>query len=177
MSRKRTEDKPDIRSREGFEKIYCLYWEKLLAICFNLTRDRALAEGMVQDIFKSLWERRASMRIEKSIEHYLVRSAKVRVLEHFRNQAIRRKHVEYMLYDYAGAVNSTEEEVDLSLLKEELNKWVELLPPQCRHVFKMSREEGMSNKEIAENLGITVRAVEYHINRAVGFLKEKLNIP
>ena len=161
-------------SPEGFEVIYVRYWEKVFAVCYNSTERIELAQSMTQDIFKSIWERRDSIQIEKSIEHYLVRSAKKKVAEYFRNQSIRSKHLDLASHDDCAAANCTEQDVAYSLLVEELNLLVGRLPCQCRNVYRMSREQGLTNKQIAQELKISERAVEYHISKAISFLKKNL---
>lgn len=164
----------DISSKEGFELLYNKYWEKVFAVCYHSTEDQELAREMTQDIFKSIWERRESLAIEKSYERYLVRSAKLKVAEHFRNQSIRNKRLAQATLDSCEAVNCTEHDVNYSILVEKLDILVDQLPCQRRNVFKMSRDQGMTNKEIAEKLKISKRAVEYHISKALAFLKKEL---
>ena len=68
----------NIKSRKGFEKVYNNYWEKVYAVCYNNTRKLELSQGMTQEIFKSLWERKDTLEIEH-VENYLVRAAKFKV--------------------------------------------------------------------------------------------------
>lgn len=149
---------------------YELYWEKVFAVCYNNIKEVEPAKGMVQEIFKSLWERRAELEIEK-IEHYLIRSAKFKTFEYIRNKVNRQKHNEFQVMDCSVSSNCTEEQVLFNNLKEKVNLLVDTLPCQCKRVYKMSREQGMSNKEIASLLVISERAVEYHITKAMSRLK------
>lgn len=164
----------DISSKEGFEWLYNRYWEKVFAVCYHSTEDMELAREMTQDIFKSIWERKNSLEIEKSYEHYLVRSAKLKVAEYFRNQSIRREHFKQATQDFTDSANCTEQDVAYSMLAKELDLLVDQLSYQCRNVFKMSRGQGMTNREIAKKLQTTERAVEYHISKALAFLKKEL---
>ncbi|WP_316826320.1 sigma-70 family RNA polymerase sigma factor [Pedobacter miscanthi] len=156
--------------KQSFEMAYDLYWEKVFAVCYNNIKEVEPAKGMVQEIFKSLWERRAELEIEK-IEHYLIRSAKFKTFEYIRNKVSRQKHNEFHVMDCSASSNCTEEQVLFNSLKEKVNLLVDTLPCQCKRVYKMSREQGMSNKEIANMLYISERAVEYHITKAMGKLK------
>ncbi|MEM6265269.1 MAG: sigma-70 family RNA polymerase sigma factor [Bacteroidota bacterium] len=172
--RKKLEPLIDISTKKGFEWLYNTFWEKVFTVCYHSTEDLELSREMTQDIFKSIWQRRDSLEIWKSHEHYLVRAAKLKVAEHFRNQTIRKKHYTLATQNYQEAANSTEQDVNYTLLVEELNILVEQLSPQCKKVFKMSREHGMSNKEIATDLQVSERAVEYHISKALNFLRQQL---
>lgn len=162
-------------NQKTFEDVYHRYWEKVYAVCYNNIRDVEVAKEMVQDIFKSLWERRAHLEFE-NVGHYLIRSAKFKTFEFIRNKTTRQKIDEF---NYQGCVNSrncTEEQVLFKDLKDNVDLLVDTLPCQCKRVYKMSREEGFSNREIAEKLVISERAVEYHITKAMSTLKEKLAI-
>ena len=162
-------------NRKTFEDVYHRYWEKVYAVCYNNIREVEVAKEMVQDIFKSLWERRDSLELE-NVGHYLIRSAKFKTFEYIRNKTTRQKIDEF---NYQGCVNSsncTEEQVLFNELKDNVNLLVDTLPCQCKRVYKMSREEGFTNREIAEKLVISERAVEYHITRAMTTLKQKLAI-
>lgn len=159
--------------KETFEWIYTLYWEKVYAICYNNIREMEPAKEMVQDIFKSLWERRENLELEKA-EHYLVRSAKFKTFEYIRNKVSREKHIGMKMQSCTMSTNCTEEHILFNSLKEKVNLLVDRLPCQCRRVYKMSREDGLGNKEIASNLLISERAVEYHISKATTMLKLNL---
>lgn len=151
-----------------------MYWEKVFAVCYHSTGELELGREMTQDIFKSIWERRETIVIEKSLEHYLVRAAKLKVAEHYRNQAVRKKYIDNIAQDHCASAHCTEQDVNYCLLLEELDLLVDRLPCQCKNVFNMSRNKGMTNKEIAEELQISERAVEYHISKALSFLKKNL---
>ncbi len=162
-------------NRKTFEDVYHRYWEKVYAVCYNNIRDVEVAKEMVQDIFKSLWERRDDLELE-NVSHYLIRSAKFKTFEFIRNKTNRQKIDEF---NYQGCVNSTnctEEQVLFNELKDNVDLLVDTLPCQCKRVYKMSREEGFSNREIADKLVISERAVEYHITKAMTTLKQKLAI-
>lgn len=164
---------PLIISKKTFEEIYQKYWEKVYAVCYNNIRDVEVSKEMVQDIFKSLWERRNDLELN-SIENYLVRSAKLKTFEYFRNKSSRQKLLEEN-YECCSSSNCTEEKVFFNDLSEKVNLLVDNLSCQCRRVFKMSREEGLTNKEIASALFISERAVEYHITKALGVLRTSLS--
>lgn len=156
-----------------FEQLYTLYWEKVYAICYNNIREIEPAKEMVQDIFKSLWERREELQID-NIKHYLLRSAKFKTFEYIRNKVNQQKHICIKFQDCSTSSNCTEEKVLFNNLTEKVNILVDTLPCQCKRVFQLSRERGLSNKEIATELAISERAVQYHINKALGVLRENL---
>lgn len=159
--------------KSTFEQIYQLYWEKVYAVCYNNIREVEPAKEMVQDIFKSLWERRAELQIT-DVQRYLMRSAKFKAFEYIRNKVSQEKHVCIKFQDCSTSSNCTEEKIFYNNLNEKVNILVDTLPCQCKRVFLMSKEGGLSNKEIATSLSITERAVQYHINKALSMLRENL---
>jgi len=160
--------------RNTFEKVYNLYWEKVYAVCYNGTREVEPAREMVQDIFKSLWERREDLELD-NVNNYLVRAAKFKTFDYIRDKGSQQKHLCSKYQNCPNSSNCTEELVLYNNLQEKVNILVDTLPCQCKRVFKMSREQGLTNREIASALLISERAVEYHISKALGVLRSNLS--
>jgi len=158
----------------SFTEIYNSYWKKVYSISMAKLNDSDLAKGIVQEVFKSLWERRESIEVIQQIDHYLIRSAKLKTLEYLRNQSIRSKHHEAIALKQTSFSNDMESEIIHSNLHDTLLPLIEALPPKCKEVFKMSREKELSNKEIASILLISERAVGHHIAKAVSILRLRL---
>ncbi len=163
-----------IRDKIDFEDIYNLHWRKVYAVCLFHVKDDELAQDFVQDIFKSLWERRHNLELDGEYENYLVRAAKLKVFEYFRNEEIRRKHKENIKLSTTFISNTTEDHIYVSELTKKISAVTGSLPPQCNRVFNLSRYKGLSNREIAGMLSITEKAVEYHITKALGILRKNL---
>jgi len=161
------------KDQQSFERIYSLYWKKVYAVCYNNVKIVEVAQGMVQDIFLSLWERRDNLSINSSIEHYLVRAAKMKVFEYYRNKTIHQTHLAKIQGNSACSTCSTEHEVFYNDLNVHLQTWVGDLPAQSQRVHSL-RMEGMSNKEIGFLIGISEKAVEYHITKVLRFLQQKI---
>ena len=166
----------NFKTAKGFEKIYKSFFKKVYGICFHQTQNESISEEMVQDIFHSLWKRKETLVIKTSIEHYLLRAAKLEVMEYFRTKARREKHLKCIYNEYCSSSNCTEEDLVFTELVEKLDVLIDQLPCQCRNVFKLSREKGMNNKEIASTLLISEKAVEYHITKSLSFLKKHILI-
>lgn len=164
----------DIATRKGFEAVYNQFWRKVFNISFHHTADRHVSEELVQEIFKSLWERRETLKIEGSIENYLSRAARLKVAEHFRNQAIRARNLQDAIQDHPLAENTTQQMLDLHFLDERITALVDQLPSHCRQVYVMSRREGLSNTQIASSMSISEKTVENQIGRALSYLRKRL---
>ncbi|WP_437919459.1 RNA polymerase sigma-70 factor [Sphingobacterium sp. LRF_L2] len=151
-------------SEKTFEQLFQEYWQRMYVFALKTTDNEDDSKEIVQDVFKSLWERRESLSI-RDADRYLLRSVKLRALEFIRNKATRQRHHNIILD--RSATDYEDQHIQIKELNLKLQRIIESLPKQCKNVFKMSREEGLSNKEIAKTLLISERAVEYHISKAL----------
>ncbi|MEM6843343.1 MAG: RNA polymerase sigma-70 factor [Bacteroidota bacterium] len=175
LRKRKSEDKiPNLSTPKGFEQVYRTYVAKLCRIAANQVSDVATAQSIVQNVFSTLWERRDSLMIEGPIENYLVRAVKLKVMEHLRAQSIRRERLKDFLADYRPASQCTEYELDYHELLTQVNQLTEQLPSQCRRVYRLSREQGLNNKEIASTLLIAEKTVEAHLTKALAYLRRNL---
>ncbi|TDQ75356.1 RNA polymerase sigma-70 factor [Sphingobacterium yanglingense] len=156
---------------ETFELLFQQYWRRMYVFALKTMEDEDEAKEIVQDVFKSLWERKETLNI-KDVERYLLRSVKLKSLEHIRNKCTRQRH--HDVIQTQSQVMYEDEQLQVKELAFKLNAIVEGLPKQCKNVFKMSREQGLTNKEIAQILLISERAVEYHISKALFVLRTNL---
>lgn len=162
-------------SREAFSEIYSRYWKKLFVVAANKTGLAEEAEEIVQDIFISLWNRRETIEIVTSLNAYLSISVKYRVIKLLAKKHQYNKYADHSLKFTSEFVNSTEDWMEFEELKERLAVLVESLPEKCRLVYKLSREEGLTQKQIAKEYGISEKTVEAHIGKALKALRTGLN--
>lgn len=163
-------------SREAFSEIYSRYWKKLFAVAATKSGSAEEAEEIVQDIFISLWNRRHSIEITTSLNAYLAVSVKYRIIKLLAKRSQESKYVSHSLNFVSEAVNSTDDWLEFEELKSRLEVLVANLPEKCRMVYKSSREEGLSQKQIAEAYGISEKTVEAHIGKALKALRTGLGL-
>jgi len=155
----------------AFTELYNRYWEKLLFIAGIKLRDLAIAEELVQDIFCDLWQRRDRLELSGELSHYLAVSMKHKVIN---VQAKRKRALDYEQFavgrpEYTG--ENTEHWLRFEELKGQLALLVAGLPERCRITYQLSREYGLSQKEIARHLRVTEKAVEGNLSRALKALR------
>lgn len=163
-----------IQTEKAFEELYHLHWEKVLAVCYQGTRDLVQAEDLTHEIFQSVWERRHELRVHGPAAHYLVRAAKLKLLAFHRDSA-NRLQIFNEVVSKTGSEETTQRHVDYQLLSQRVTELVADLPHPCQEVFVMSRQEGLSNKAIATSLVLSEKTVEYHLTRALRFLGKHLS--
>lgn len=157
----------------AFREIYDLYWHKLFLTAYKKTQKQDIAEEIVQDIFSKLWERRHRLEID-NLEPYLFTALKYAVISHIRVE-IKKKNSEN-LDAYADTLITTLDENPQNTwdLQTALDQALRFLPDKTRLIFEMSRYEEMPHREIAQQLDISEKAVEYHITQALKLLRVQL---
>lgn len=158
----------------AFTEIYNRYWDKLFSIAAHKLQNFAEAEEVVQDIFLEIWNRRHQLTITSSLSAYLATAVKYKVINIF---ALRNRQLQYQQHAVQTVASqdlSTEQWLSFGELRNRLAILVGELPEKCRLVFHLSREEGMSHKEIAATIGIAEKTVEAHLSRALRTLRTQL---
>jgi len=161
---------------EALTIIYKEYWQIMYMAAYNLVKDRSVCEDIVQEVFISLWQRREKLQIKTSLKSYLYTSTVYKVYDHFSKN---KKMLKDELFDnFENKIEASNPETKLmhEELIRHLDAIVDTLPDKCKEVYKLSRENMLSNKEIAEQLNISQRTVEGHISKALKILKESLGV-
>ncbi|MPR35985.1 RNA polymerase sigma factor [Salmonirosea aquatica] len=163
--------------REGkmtaFEEIYRRYWYKLYSIAYHQTGIREEAEELVQEVFLKLWSRRSEVQI-RHLGMYLTIAVRNQVYDYIKSQISYRKYQEYLIFQELHQHFDTDEIVNYTDLTEAVEKVLSRLPEKSAEVFKRSRFENQSVREIAQVLNLSEKAVEYHITKSLRFLKDNL---
>lgn len=163
-----------LKNPKDFEFFYNKYAKQMYRLCYHYSEDIETSKEIVQDIFKSIWERKNELVIETSIESYLMRAAKLKVFQHARDLANHTKHLECILKNTSKSNNCAENQVLYNSLSEQVNLLIDKLPSRCKEVYGLSREKGISNKQIASTLLISEKTVEKHLSKALRFLRNNL---
>jgi len=162
-------------SKDAFRLIYDRYGIKIYRFALSYLKSEHDAEELVQEVFLKLWDKREKLNSLLNIQAFIYKIA-VNSIYDF----IRRKNVEQAFLSFAeGKTELTDEtwqEIIFNDMLAQINSLMEKMPEQRRKIFKMSKENGLSNDEIAVTLGLSKRTVENQIYRATAFLKENLKL-
>ena len=173
--------------RKGDEKAFRLLYDRhyvlLCRFANQILNNAALAEEVVDDVIFYLWEHRSEVEIRYSIRAYLMRAVRNRCLNELQSQSHREElHLSSFLspesMDFLDFL-FVDDKQPLGMLLEqeledELKRSIDELPLECRRVFYKSRFEQKKYEEIADELGISVNTVKYHIKNALAFLQKRL---
>ena len=158
----------------AFDAIFRQWYEPVVRSANRVLHDPGVAEELSQDVFLELWRRRESLAPDSSVAGSLMQAVRNRSLNHLRHLQVQQKSAVYVEAlseptEYADADTQAGE------LQDAVRSAIDALPPRTREVFLMSRERNLRYSEIAEQLGVTVKAVEANMSRALRQLREKLS--
>jgi RNA polymerase sigma-70 factor (family 1) len=156
-------------NHEAFKIIYDRYWDKIFNHAFTYFNSSDAAKDTVQDVFLTLWDKRASLPAITNVASYLFIMSRNKILTTLK-QTI--KASEYQAPEITAL--SADHAIIASQTEQQLTKAIEKLPSRQQQVFKLSREEGLSYAEIAEQLNIDRFTVKNHLVRALGTLRQLL---
>ena len=157
----------------AFEKIFHNYYAPLCVFANQFLNDDEKAEEIVQDLFVNIWGKRQYLQIDSSLKNYLFRSVKNQCLNHFQHVKIKEKYAEKVKEDFEQEIHEPDFFIETGL-KKKIEESIESLPEKRRQIFKLSRDEGLKYKEIAERLDLSIKTVETQMGLALKQLREKL---
>lgn len=163
------------RLRSGDEsaltELYNKFWQSLFMSSYNVLKDKELCEDIIQDIFMNIWNNREKLEIHISLKGYMYACARYQVFNQFKKNKDK-IHVEFFDdLDKRFQHSTPETQLMHDELVQQINSIVESLPLKCQLVYKLSREEQLSHKEIAERLDISTKTVENHITKALQVIR------
>ena len=159
--------------KKALTLVYNTYWKPLFLSSYNLLKNKELCEEIIQDVFVDLWNNRDKIQIKISLNSYLYACTRYKVFAQFRKQKMIRVELYENLekrFQYA----TPETKMMHKELVAQIDTVVKLLPPKCQNVYKLSRYEQLSHKEIAKQLNISTKTVENHISFALRALRNAL---
>ncbi len=163
--------------KNGKESAYSFlvdtYNHSLCLYALSLINDNDKAEDIVQNVFIKTWEKRNKLKPELSIKSYLYKSVYNEFIDQNRKMksvtALEKKYIEEL--DKLVEVDEDRMERLLVMVRQEIEK----LPPKCKRIFFMSKEEGLSNIEISERLNISIKTVEAQITKGFKKIRSKMS--
>jgi RNA polymerase sigma-70 factor (ECF subfamily) len=160
--------------KKVFNNLVRLYYTSLCRYAIKYVRSEEQAEEIVQDVFLSLWERRGVLMITTSLEAYLHTAVKYRSLNHLKKKLATQELIsDYEAYAHPST-NNTEDQIAGNELAHLVTQAIRALPEKCRIIFDLSRNGGLTYREIATELNISPKTVETQISIALRRIKEFL---
>ena len=159
----------------AFDIIYRKYSQKLYRFAYSIIKVKPDAEGIVHEVFIKVWKNRNKIDEYLSFESYLFTITYNTTISFIRKKVKENKYTEYLKSIQNPSIQNTIiPEIEYKELKDKSEKIIGLLPPRQKQIYKLSREEELTYKEIAAKLSISVNTVETHMERALKSIRKKL---
>lgn len=158
----------------AFESLFLHYFPRIKGFIYGILQNEEEAEDISQDIFVAMWQNRERLTNIENLNAYLFRVAKNTVFRHIERNLLFKDYQQQsgLSTPDTSRNDSIEEELYAKELEYLISAVVERMPPQRKNIYKMSRNNGLSNEEIAQQLSISKRTVENHLTQALADIRK-----
>lgn len=157
----------------AFDQLFTLYGGKLFGFALKYLKTESEAEELVQEVFVRVWEHRANLKKEHTLKPYLFTIALNQIRKYFNKKANALKFIARQ--EFSPAIdNQTEESIDYASVLRCIDEVIAQFPDRKRLIFRKSRVEGKTSKEIAKELNISTGTVDNQISEALKIIRKEL---
>ena len=156
------------------DSIYHTYHKRIYAYAYSYLKISDDALDVVHEVFMKLWENRHRLDPDTKLEAFVFTITRNVVLSIFRKKSSEKSYCDHLQALSVISDLNTQESLDYKFLKETVDKLIDTLPPKRKQVYILSRNEGLSHKEIAQQLNISEKTVEDHMTKALAYLRNKM---
>lgn len=147
------------------------YNQKLCVYAFSLSHDHSLAQDIVQNVFIRVWNQRHNLKSEFVIQRFLYKLTYNEFIDQYRKMKstmlLEKKYI-----DALDLILEDDNKPRLEKLIEIVKQEIENLPPKCKQTFLLSKQEGLTNNEIAEYQNVSIKTVEAQITKAFSIIRK-----
>ena len=160
--------------KKAFDGLYNYYYPRLHSFIKSFLKTEDDIDDIVQDVFVRLWENRNKIKNVETFNAWIFTVTKNAVITLFRER-IKQSSFESRIRELVVQnENYLDTSVEYNEIREKVEKIINQLPEKRKLIFKLSREQGFSNREIADHLGISVKTVEDHMLHSIRYLRKNL---
>lgn len=162
----------------AFRELFTNHYGPLCNYAMRVVATKEIAEEVVADVFVKLWKNREHIEVHTSFQAYIYRAVRNQALDYLKLR-VHRQYEKESLESIQWNMNyadhfSPMDELAFNETFTHIESWIKALPRQCQLIFRMSREDGLRYKDIAEKLNISVKTVETQMSRALKVLRERV---
>lgn len=157
---------------KGLKSIFDQYYKYLLITASQYIPDQERAKDVIQDVFFELWKNREVLYIKSSLKAYLRRAVVNRSLNYIKSNKRYQWGDENIDFKKENTDITADKQLEINDLQNVINQAIDLLPERCQMIFKLSRMEHLSHKEIAEKLQISPKTIENQITKALKSIRK-----
>lgn len=160
----------------AFKQLYEQYYSRVVAFIVGMIKKEDIANDLAQDVFVNLWLGRKRLDISQNLQNYIFVASRNAAINYLRKELA---HVHEQIETVQEKIYA-ESNIEDSIFAREINLLIEMvvseMPKQRQLIYRMSREEGLSNNEIANKLEISKRSVENQLSIALKEIRQSILI-
>lgn len=160
-------------NHDSFKELFNLYSKPLFQFSLRYLKSKEAAEDVVQEVFAKIWNKRKELKTDTSFKSYLFTIALNSIRKQFKKLTRLNELKHDILLDFSKNKLNFDYKDDYKLLIDKLDEYINKMPDKRKYVFVKKKLEEKSLKEIADELNISTKTVEYHISEAMKFLKKE----
>lgn len=158
----------------AFDTLFEVYSPKLYGFALKYFKNENDAEELVQEVFVKVWENRKMLKSDLSFKSYLFTIALNQIRKHFNKKTISLRYLDCLQQDPEFTDNQYIYDENFEMALHQINLIIEQMPPRRREIFRKSKLEGKSSKEIAVELNISAGTVDNQVSEALRFIRSRL---
>ncbi len=158
---------------QTFKKAYHYFGDKIFAFAMSYLKNEAEAQEIVQEVFLKLWHNRQNIKEDTSLQSYLFTIAFNAVKKSFLKKSKEENYKHTVVDQLDQASENGDFEKQYQQVIEKLELFIEEMPERRQQIFIARKKQGKSQKEIAADMGISVKTVENQITEAMKYLKKR----
>ncbi len=158
----------------AFDVLYKQFADRLFGFAFSMLKDRLEAKEIVQETFYRIWENREALDVDKSFKSFIFKISYNIIIDQFRRRSKEEEYKDYLKLYFQDKFVDLESEIYFNELTEQLDKIVGEMPDRRKEIYVLSRKKGLSHKEIAKKLNISIKTVENQIGISQRYIKKQL---
>lgn len=159
---------------KSFDILFGKYSEKLYRFSFSLLKNNEDSKEIVQETFFRVWEKRREIDSSKSFKSFLFTISYHLIIDQLRLKLKDQEYRSFLKEYFKTEELRLNSEPDYETLNRQITAIIEELPAKRKQIFTLSREKGLTHKDIAGQLNISVKTVENQINLALKLIKSRL---
>ncbi|WP_316753340.1 RNA polymerase sigma-70 factor [Pedobacter gandavensis] len=163
-------------NKQAYELIYERYWMILFRHAQKILQDEEEAKDVIQEVFTTFWLKAESLLPTQPIAAFLYATTRNKVLDHLKRTKVKTKYIEALRLIMEQHSPAPDERIIEKELARQIENEIQLLSPRMREIFRLSREQHQSYKEIAKELNISDNTVKKQISTALHILRNKFQV-
>ena len=152
---------------QAYKQLFLLFYPSLVPFAISIIKSKELAEEIVSDVFIKIWEKRSQLDKVENLSYYLFTAVKNKCLNQLHSQQNRAGiNINDTVMEFKSLYHDPEQKLISAEMINQIQQAIQELPPRCRLIFKLVKEEGLKYKEVAELLQVSVKTVENQMSLA-----------